>query len=52
MLIVADESVDAPIVAALRAAGYAVRAIAETSPSAADEIILREAVLDEAVDHP
>jgi predicted nuclease of predicted toxin-antitoxin system len=49
MLIVADESVDAPIIAALRAEGHSVRSIAETNPSAADEAILLEAVVADAV---
>jgi predicted nuclease of predicted toxin-antitoxin system len=49
MLIIADESVDAPIIAALRSAGWSVSAIAETSPSAPDETVLKLAVSVEAV---
>jgi predicted nuclease of predicted toxin-antitoxin system len=49
MFIIADESVDAPIVAALRAEAYEVRAIAEASPSAADEAVLRQAATTGAV---
>jgi predicted nuclease of predicted toxin-antitoxin system len=49
MLIIADESVDAPIIAALRAAGHDVRAIAEISPSATDAAVLLQAVSAGAV---
>ncbi|HZG46394.1 MAG TPA: DUF5615 family PIN-like protein [Allosphingosinicella sp.] len=49
MLIIADESVDAPIIAALRAGGYEVRSVAEISPGAPDETVLLNAVTAEAV---
>ena len=40
MNIVADESVDAPIVAALRQAGHDVSYIAELSPGVSDDVVL------------
>jgi predicted nuclease of predicted toxin-antitoxin system len=49
MFIIADESVDAPIIAAVGEADYHVRAVAEASPSATDEAVLLQAVLAEAV---
>ncbi len=49
MVIIADENVDAPIIAALRAAGYDVRAIAEACPASADQAVLEQAVLAQAV---
>jgi len=49
MLIIADESVDAPIIPALRAGGYDVRSIAEESPSAADDAVLLRAASTDAV---
>ena len=49
MLIIADESVDAPIIAALRAGGNEVRCIAELTPAATDEAVLLQAVAAEAV---
>jgi len=43
MRIIADESVDQPIVAALRQDGHEVFAVAEFSPSLSDEQVLNEA---------
>jgi len=40
MMLVADESVDGPIVKALRAEGYEARYIAETRPGATDDAVL------------
>ncbi len=40
MLLVADESVEAPVVDNLRAAGYAVLAVASECPGAVDERVL------------
>jgi predicted nuclease of predicted toxin-antitoxin system len=49
MLIIADENVDAPIIAALRTSGHEVRAIAETSAGASDRNVLADAVSANAV---
>jgi predicted nuclease of predicted toxin-antitoxin system len=46
--IVADESVDAPIIAALRIKGYVVRAVAEEAPSISDWEVISLAVQDQA----
>lgn len=43
MKLVADEGVDQPIVAALRAAGFEVTYFAETAPGSVDEDILMHA---------
>lgn len=43
MKLVADESVDRPVVEALREAGHAVHAIAEVSPGVRDEVVLETA---------
>lgn len=49
MIIVADESVDYPIVKRLRAERYEVIAIVELSPSISDDRVLEEANAREAV---
>lgn len=49
MNILADESVDLPIVARLRAAGHDVVYVAELSPSIKDDEVLQEANRLEAV---
>jgi len=49
MRLVADESVDAPIVRRLREDGHDVVYIAELAPSAADEEVLEEANLRGAI---
>ena len=43
MIILADESVDAPIVERLRRDGYTVESIAEMTPSVSDDIVLDRA---------
>jgi predicted nuclease of predicted toxin-antitoxin system len=45
----ADESCDAAVFRALRAAGHDVISIAETSPGAADRVVLELAVADDRV---
>jgi len=47
--LVADESVDRPIVDALRAAGHLVIEIAEAAPSLSDEAVLRLAEAETAL---
>lgn len=49
MKLVADESVDAPIVAALRAPNLSVYFVTETCPGIADEEVLQLAVNQQAV---
>jgi predicted nuclease of predicted toxin-antitoxin system len=46
---VADESVDAPITAAVRDAGHQVYAIVETEPGATDEVVLARSVALQAI---
>ena len=49
MLIIADENVDAPIIAALRTSGHEVRSIAEIRAGASDQTVLADAVSADAV---
>lgn len=49
MNLLADESVDAPIVERLRAAGHAVANITEDSPGVRDEVLLARALSESVV---
>lgn len=48
-IIVADESVDAPIIHALRAAGWDVWSVSDECPSVSDEIVLAAAADRQAI---
>ena len=49
MIILADESVDAPVVVRLRNDGHTVESVAEMSPSVSDDIVLDRANATNAI---